>query len=224
VGVHAPAFARENKPQARGLVVPLTPEQVVKRALYLAGEVGADELDEYVRDPAPVCPTIYYRLNGAHDGLGNYNGGKDPTAPDPADRWCKPGSTFVNVTSDCVGGAAWCSGFDRYQPVRFGHLYSGWINTNSMILDASQDKRCFVPLDRPEPGCLIVCKSGSPGHAVGHVGVVVDAPDEWDPSLRLCWESIGVVDVASRQGRANRRTTGRGWYNTGALFLRSIMR
>lgn len=204
--------------------MPLTPEQVVARALYLAGEVGADALDPYVRDPAPECPVIYYRLNGDRDGLPAYNGGKDPTAPDPADRWSKPGSTFVNRTSDCMGGAAWCSGFDRLQEERFGHLYDGWINTNSMILDASGPRRCFVPLERPEPGCLVVCKSGSPGHKVGHVGVVVSVPAAWDPSSRACWEAISVVDVAARDGRANRRTTGRGWFGTGALFVRSTMR
>jgi len=196
--------------------VPLTPEQVVARALYLAGEVGADALDPYVRDPAPECPVIYYRLQ-------DHNGGTDPTAPDPATRWRTDGG-LTAITCDCAGAAAWCSGYDRFQPQRFAHLYGGWINTNSMILDASGPRRCFVPLERPEPGCLIVCKSGSPGHKVGHVGVVVSVPAAWDPSSRACWEAIGVVDVASRASRANRRTTGRGWFGTGALFVRSTMR
>jgi len=200
----------------RGTVVPLTPAEVVTRALYLAGEITSATLDRYMRSPPPMCPTIYYRL-------ADHNGGSDPTAPDPASRWQTEAGTWA-VTCDCAGGAAWCAGFDRYQPDRFGHLYSGWINTNSMILDCEDQRRCFEPVGRPLPGTMIVCKSGSPGHAVGHVGTVVSyGLAEWDPTVKECWDAIGVVDVAGRQGRANKRTTGRGWRGTGALFVRSIM-
>lgn len=185
----------------RGIVLGLTPEQVVARARYLASE---------------ECATIYYRLKG-------YNGGKDPTAADPADRWTAKGKKTVNVTCDCAGAAAWCSGYDRYQPDRFAHIYGGWINTDSMIIDASTDARCFVALDRPTPGAMIVCRSGSRGHRIGHVGVIVEVPAEWDPNERECWEAIVVVDVAGRKGRANMQTTGRGWFRTGAMFLRTIM-
>ncbi len=198
----------------RGLVLPLTPVQVVTRALYLAGEMTSDALDAHVRNPARECPVITYQLK-------TYNGGKDPTAPDPADRWLDgPGR---RVTSDCMGGAAWCSGFDRYQSKRFAHIYEGWINTDSMILDAKWTAKCFRALARPEPGSLIVCKSGSPGHRIGHVGVVVFVPAEWDPQYLGCWKAIGVVDIAGRSGRANKRTTGAGWFGTGAMFLRSLM-
>jgi hypothetical protein len=209
----------------RGLVVPLTALQIRQRALYLAGEVPLETLDEHVRrDRAPsLCPTLYYLLK-------EHNGGKDPTAADPADWWSKPGSSTVNVTCDCIGGASWCGGWDRYQPVRFSHIYDGWINTDSMIMDARGPRRCFIPLERPEPGRFLVCASGSPGHQVGHISVCVGYKlAEWEPKARECWEAIQVVDVAARRNpdgspaRANRRTTGRGWYGTGALFTRSIM-
>lgn len=198
----------------RGMVVPLTPAQVVTRALYLVGARSGHELDAHVRSPAEVCPTIYYRLP-------DHNGGDDPTAPDPASRWVTDGGTNA-VTSDCVGGAAWCAGFDRFQPKRFG-FYSGWINTNSMLLDARGPAKCFDDLRRPEPGTLIVCRSGSRGHKVGHVGVVVSVPAEWDARQLGCWQALGVVDIAGRSGRANMRTTGRGWWLTDAGFLRSKM-
>jgi hypothetical protein len=209
----------------RGLVVPLTLAQIATRARYLAGEVQGPELDAFVRGPAVECPAIYYRLNGDDDGLPPYNGGTDPMAPDPADRWSKPGSTFVNITADCMAGAAWCGGFDRKQPVRFAHLYGGSINTNSMILDAQDQRRCFEPVERPAPGLFVVCASGSPGHKVGHIGTIVDVPAEWDAGLRECWEAVGVVDIASRGAgvRANKRTTARGWFGTGALFVQGIM-
>lgn len=197
----------------RGRVVPLTPAQVVARALYLAGELGADALDPYVRAPAPSCPVAAYRLEYP-------NGGVDPTAPHP---FAAHGGKLV---ADCIGGASWCGGWDRKQPVRFAHLYNGSINTNSMLLDAFGPRWCFETIIRPEPGCYVVCRSGSPGHRVGHIGVVVSVPAAWDPESRECWESVGVVDVAARRGRANRRTTARGWFATrgqGGAFVRSRM-
>lgn len=194
----------------RGVVLGLSLEQVRERALYLAG---------------PKCAVGYYRLNGKHDGLPAYNGGKDPTAADPFDRWSRPGSTFVNVTADCIGGAAWCGGFDRYQPERFAHIYEGWINTDSMLEDARGPARCFVELPRPTPGCFIVCASHTPGHEVGHIGTVVEVPLEWDASAPECWSAIGVVDVASTGAgrRANTLRTGRGWFGTRAGFVQSVM-
>ncbi len=187
----------------RGRVLGLSLAQVNARARYLC---GAD------------CAVGYYLLK-------DHNGGKDPTARDPFDRWSKPGSIFVNVTADCIGGAAWCGGFDRYQPVRFAHLYGGWINTDSMLMDTRGPARCFVDLARPEPGCFVVCKSGSPGHHIGHIGVVVEVPAEWDRAERDCWKRLGVVDVASTGSgnRANMRRTGVGWFRTDAAFVKSTM-
>src|SRR5688572_19136032 len=122
----------------RGLVLELTSDEIVNRLLYLAGKVDSSKLDKCVLNPAPTCVTGYYRLNGDHDGYAPYNGGKDPTACDPFDRWRKTGKTFVNITSDCIGGQAWAHGFDRYQSSRFAHIYDGWINTDSMRMDVSR--------------------------------------------------------------------------------------
>lgn len=224
----------------RGLVVPLTTDQIVTRALYLAGKRPLQALDEHVRKDhaslaeygyplvagkATMCSDLYYLL---HD----HNGGKDPTAPDPGDRWHEPGSTFVNRTVDCSGGNAWVHGFDRYQPHRMRKSvgYDGWFNTDSKIIDATTplrtgERRCFERVDRPEPGTIIVCKSGSYGHRIGHEGTVVAYHGlEWDPARFECWQLIDVVDCAARTPRrANWTTTGRGWYGTDALFLRCVM-
>ncbi len=203
----------------RGRIVPLTPSQVVARARYLAGELAVHELDDHVllrTDTPEHCPVIYYRL---HD----HNGGKDPTTTDPADRWTSD-TGVACVTCDCIGGASWCAGFDRYQPDRFAHIYDGWINTDSALMDAHGPAKCFTDVRRPDPGTMIVCRSGSLHHTVGHVGTVVGYKlAEWDASIPACWEAIDVVDVAGRAGRANMRTTGRGWFGTGAGFLRSTM-
>lgn len=189
----------------RGKVLGLSLDQVAARARYLA----SDE-----------CVAGYYLLK-------DYNGGKDPTAADPFDRWTKPGGKTVNRTADCIGGAAWCGGFDRYQPSRFAHIYSGWINTDSMIMDAKGPAKCFEVLGLPTPGCFVVAPSNSPGHTIGHIGVVIDVPAEWDPEVADCWKRLAVVDVASRGAgvRANRQTTGVGWHRSRrqGAFVRSLM-
>ncbi len=189
----------------RGKVLGLTLAKVAERARYLG---------------SPECVDGYYLLK-------DHNGGKDPTAADPFDRWQKEGSAFVNRTADCIGGAAWCGGFDRYQPERFAHIYGGWINTDSMLLDALGRQKCFVTIDRPVPGCFVVAPSHSPGHVIGHIGTVVSVPAEWDPEIADCWRRVGVVDVASRGAgvRANRETTAAGWFaaRKQGAFVRSIM-
>jgi hypothetical protein len=206
----------------RGLVLPLTQAQRVARMRYLAKLAPFGSLDRFVRRPDGVddftmCPDIYYLLK-------THNGGTDPTAPDPGTRWSKPGSTFVNITSDCIGGAAWCGGFDRFQRERFAHIYGGWINTNSMRMDAARDMRCFIRLAAPEPGCFVVFASGGGGHAIGHIGGVIEVPDGWNANDRASWDALQVVDVAARTPRpANKLTTGRTWWNTDAWFIRSIM-
>lgn len=189
--------------------------------LYLAGLADVTTLDPHVRvTPATPkrCPEIYYLLK-------DHNGGKDPTAPDPADRWQKPDSQFVNRTADCIGGASWCGGFDRYQPVRFAHLYSGWINTDSMRMDADGPMKCFIRLSIPEPGCFVVFASGAGGHAVGHIGCVIATPPDFEAKERDSWKALEVVDVASRSPRpANQLTTGLGWFGKDSWFVRSIMK
>jgi len=208
-----------NGPSSRGVVLPLTARERVQRWRYLAGEATIDTLDAGVRREGRTgaCPDIFYRLKV-------HNGGKDPSAPDPATYWRKDAaSTFVNRTSDCIGGAAWGAGFDRYQPARFP-VYDGWINTDSMIIDATGKATCFRVLREPEPGCFVVARSGSYGpNSIGHIGGVVDVPSAWDPSVKASWSALGVVDIAGRDGRANKRTTGAGWYGRG-LFVVSIMK
>jgi hypothetical protein len=88
---------------------------------------------------------------------------------------------------------------------------------------------CFKSVGRPEPGTIIVCMSGSPGHAIGHEGTVVRYRGDlasWDPAVATNWTLIDVVDVAAIGPgvRANTMHTGRGWYGTGAMFLTSIMK
>jgi hypothetical protein len=206
----------------RGVVVPLSADERVQRALYLAGLADISTLDRWVRkEHAPKrCPTLYYRLKG-------FNGGKDPTAPDPADRWTfegADGKRYIARTSDCMGAAAWIGGFDRYQPRRFAHIQDGWTNTDGMRLDAGGPSRCFRKIDAPERGCFVVYGSGSPGHKVGHVGTVIGVPAGFDRTKREHWQALEVVDVASRGTRpANQLTTGRGWFGADAWFVVSVM-
>jgi hypothetical protein len=210
-----------NAPSQRGRVLPLTLAQRVNRALYLAGELPIEALDPFVvRGMAPSsCPEIYYRLK-------DFNGGKDPTAPDPATRWTVPNGQIINRTSDCIGGAAWCGGFDRFQPARFGHIYGGWINTDSMLADAMGPQKCFATLERPQVGCFVVAGSGSGGRAesIGHIGTVVNVPVGIPHDTATWWRSLGVVDIAARDGRANRRTTGAGWAPRDSRFVIPIMK
>lgn len=220
----------------RGLVLALTDAQIVTRWLYLAGLRKLDDLDAGIRkEGAPeICPPMYYRMSVEIDGKRYaYNGGKDPTAPDPADRWHYPGKTFENRTCDCVGAVAWGGGWDRYQRERFAHVYEGWINTDSMRTDARTAAKCFRRIDRPEPGAIIVYASDklqqSHGVEVGHCGGITGYHRaEWDPTDPECWDAIEVVNVANYKDngqplQANRLTTGRGWYNKDSWFLRSTM-
>jgi hypothetical protein len=199
----------------RGVVIPLTAQQRCNRARYLGGLLDSKALDAYVRNPKPTCPDIFYRLK-------DFNGGKDPTGPDPATRWTKTGSAFTNVTSDCIGGAAWCGGFDRYQPGRFP-LYEGWINTDSMVADAIGAQACFRVLDKPEPGCFVVAASGSGPRdgSIGHIGTVVEIPSGIWSDSEAQWRAVVVVDIAARGVgvRANKATTAYGWYTRQARWV-----
>lgn len=203
----------------RGLVVPLIGSERLIRMLYLAGKVGIDALDGFVRkDNAPMkCPDIFYLLK-------RYNGGKDPTAPDPADRWSTPGSSFVNRTCDCIGGMAWAGGWDRYQPDRFSHIYDGWINTDSMRMDAGNRAKCFKRISSPEEGCYVVYGSDPQKKThrvpVGHIGGVVKLPSGLDLKDKNWWKELQVVDIASRSPKpANRLTTGLGWHGKDPWFI-----
>lgn len=219
-------------PGARGRVITLTTQQRINRALYAARKIDKRKLDDYIRESAAEwCATIYYLLEG-------YNGGKDPTAIDSADRWSKPGSAFVNRTCDCSGFDAWAHGFDRYQSVRFGHIYSGWINTDSKIYDVDGPAKCFRvvgarsgnPHGRPVPGSIVTYESYTHnGRKVyGHEGTVVDYRgdlEKWDPHNAECWKLIDVVDCAKQDPNpAITMHDGLWWHGKNTRFVESIMR
>jgi hypothetical protein len=50
----------------------------------------------------------------------------------------------------------------------------GWINTDSIVMDANAPTGFFSRLDEPRPGCLIVYGSKHPTRKVGHVGIVTE--------------------------------------------------
>lgn len=213
----------------RGLVVPLTTDQIIARARYLAQLADSSTLDPHVRNPRPMCRSFYYRL-------ADHNGGTDPTAPDCATDWQETdasGLVHPRYTSDCSGANAWIHGHDRYQPKRMAPAvgYSGYWNTNSKIIDATrtitnpakQGPRCFVAEPVPRPGLIVVCKSGAPGHKVGHEETIIEVPAEWDPRERECWALVKTSGSRGSGKQANGPGTARGWFNTGALFLRSVM-
>lgn len=164
--------------------------------------------------------------------LKDHNGGKDPTAADPFDRWPHAGADGISRearTADCIGGASWCGGFDRYQPVRFAHLYGGWINTDSMILDAQGPEKCFVRLAAPVAGCFLVAHTGAPGFtACGHIATLHTVPDvAWDDDDEDLWRHLLGSDVALRTPqRANQPCVPTWWFaarHNGAIFCKSIM-
>lgn len=207
----------------RGIVLPLTAQQRVTRMKWLAQQVALDALDSYA--------TGYHVAGYEHDRdrccdgyylLKDHNGGKDPTAIDPFDRWTKDGGTTINRTADCIGGMVWCGGFDRYQPKRFDHLYDGWINTDSMLMDARGPAKCFRLLKQPELGCFVVFASGSGGHAIGHIGGVISAPDVWHND-DASWKALRTVDMAARSGPGNREGNPAVWRAAGAAFVVSTM-
>lgn len=202
-------------------MVPLTATQTVARWLYLVGQHKLSDLDEHIRRDGALdtCPSLYYLL---HD----HNGGKDPTASDPADRWStpaaiaayereladrdfrqyheRPAPPFQNRTADCVAAVAWGGGWDRYQPVRFDHVpgYDGWINTDSMRWDARGPARCFRRIPKPTAGAMIVYASDPEHHShgvpVGHVGGIVGYTlSEWNAADPACWDAIKVVNIAA---------------------------
>lgn len=199
------------------------------RARFLAQLVDSTHLDEYVQidrtTPGIMCPDIYYHLHAP------YNGGKDPRAKDPADRWIAEGGQQTNRTSDCSGGDSWIDGHDRYQPLRMALAvgYGGYFNTDSKIIDATRiitpksQARCFEAEERPFVGGVVVCKSKSRGHDIGHEETMIEVPAEWDPNELECWAAIKTSGIRGSGSKANGVSTARGWYKTDALFLRSVM-
>lgn len=135
------------------------------------------------------------------------NGGTDPTASAPQDP--------QTGGCDCIGFAAWCAGFDRLQPKKFPY-YDGYINTDSMVEEATRRGKWFTVLDKPEAGCFVVAPSFRrllpyPKRVIGHIGVVVDASEYATKGLA----GLGVVHCSSgnqkRYGHAVWKTSGTVW-------------
>lgn len=143
----------------RGAIIPLSPAEVVARALSLC--VVPD--DRQAR--------IWYSCERGR------NGGDDPTANTCASIWRDRGDGGrIWCTADCVGFACWAAGIDRYQPARCVS-YAGWVNQNSMLMEARSGRpgALFHWLHSPRLGCFAVL--GTEGRRVGHVGIVVELGD-----------------------------------------------
>jgi len=204
---------REQWPDVPGLFRPTTRQEAVERARKLAGPAGAK---------------IRYRL-------ADHQGGRDPHAPDCASHWKSAVKRIPLATADCAALACWSIGMDRYQPDRFS-TFGGWLNTDSMLIDARTSKELFEIADKPTPGDLIVYPSidydrDGDRERVGHVGIVVDAA-AWVPGTfgglrvvhcsagndRRLGRAIAETDAAPWAGAATYRGETRpAW---GAMFLR----
>lgn len=136
--------------------------------------------------------------------------------------------------SDCVGFVMWALGIDRYQPSRFGY-YGGWMNTDSVIYDATDVKgrktgfsRAWDRLSRPEPGALVIFPSlykNGKRTRIGHVGLIVEVPAEWPDNLSE-WSDkerrnlLNLVKVIDCNASLARRLKGKaiGMNTMGALW------
>ncbi|MGE3453691.1 MAG: hypothetical protein AB7O24_01130 [Kofleriaceae bacterium] len=213
-----------------GTILLLTQQQRANRARYVGGQLPLSALDAFIRkEGAPeMCPAGYYREPFP-------NGGFDPCAPDPFARWSFPGKTFVNVTCECIAAAMWIQGVSRKCPDHFP-LWGGRMNCDSIRMEAATTARCWLRLERPEVGCVIVYGSVDQDRdgqrdRTGHIMVATEVPAEFDPRYRECWAAIRGVDVAARgEHRANMPTTGIGWFGADrygpkdSWFLRCVMK
>lgn len=155
-------------------------------------DLGIDHAETLVRAHRALsigAPLIQY----SH--LRGQNGGSDPRRPDCASRWERGGKTYA--TSDCVGFYCWARGIDRYQPVRFAHIFGGWMNTDSIIQDATGPAKCWRVVPRPYPTCAVVFPSTFLGRVrlrMGHIGVVMSVPAEFAPATAEWWKAVRVAD------------------------------
>lgn len=155
-------------------------------------------------------------------------GGRSPSAPTPFTT--RDGRTG----SDCVGFTCWCLGHDRYQPKSFT-LYSGWINTDSLMMDARGKQEWYEPIARPEPGDVVVFPSlRHDGHMtrMGHIALVVEVPADMpgdvyalNAQARRHWlTQVRVIDCAAASGRkphaVSETTAAASWDKPDAMFAR----
>jgi hypothetical protein len=103
---------------------------------------------------------------------------------------------------DCSGFIAWAFKYERHRP---GFNHGSWssvsddVSTDSMCEDGEHRHELFTAVDRPMVGDLL-CYPGIRGPdgkrlRIGHVGLIVGVPAEWDPKL----EQFGLVDVVQCQ-------------------------
>lgn len=181
----------------RGVDLKLTPAQVLDR-IQASTSVGA--------------PLIQYM-----DASGR-NGGSRPGADDCGTRWERSGKTVA--TSDCVGYYCWLRGIDRYQPDRFAHIYAGWMNTDSIIQDATGPAKCWRVAPRPYPTCAVVYPStflAGVRLRMGHIAAVLSVPAEYAPQEPDWWARLRVAECHGPRmaGMAIRTRDGSIWRKRG---------
>lgn len=201
-------------PNVPGLFRPTTRAEAVERARRLAGPAGA---------------AIRYRL-------ADHQGGRDPHAADCASHWKSPIIGVSYATADCAGFVAWVLGFDRYQPKDFA-IYGGWLNCDSIVIDARTIESWFKIVNTPMPGDVIVYPSIDLDHdgdrdRVGHIGLITAVMPSWQ---RESWGALRVVHCSGGNDRiykrAIRETTALPWAGAemykgrreerwGSMFLR----
>jgi hypothetical protein len=94
------------------------------------------------------------------------SGGLKPEQPSPANK---------DNECDCSGFAVWALHMSRMtnHPL-YLKANGGWINTDSICLDARQSTGFFTEILQPRLGCLVVFPSNS---AYGHIGIISEVVD-----------------------------------------------
>ncbi len=186
-------------------IVPLT---LAERAARLEWLYGIEKVSS--------APGLYSLKSGE-------TGGRNPAALTPFAA-CEDG----RQRADCTGVAMWGQGIDRYQSESRFPLYGGWINTDSMLMDALSERTItgsggrvpkramFREVHEAQPGHLIVYpavydQGVKAKGSIGHVVTVVEVRcTEW-PGLAAAAGDIIVVHChGGRIGRTKRavdRTT-----------------
>jgi hypothetical protein len=157
-------------------------------------------------------------------------GGRDPKADVP---FTKRDGKYG---SDCVGFTCWCLGHDRYQPATFT-AYTGWINTDSLMMDARGSQQWYAAIKRPGPGDVVVFPSiVKDGHRkrMGHIALVVSVPHDMpadvyalsDTERRSWLLRVGVIDCAAALMRkpyaVHETTAAASWDKPDAMFARCV--
>ncbi len=200
-----------------------TPSQLVERiAIWLKNEQKATRREIAVERARAMAKVKSLYVLGA--------GGRDPKAKTP--------HTKRNelVGSDCVGFTCWALQHDRYQPETF-EIYDGWLNTDSIMMDARGPQDWYAEVSRPEPGDVVVFPSiHRDGKRVrmGHIGLVVEAPDGMPENVhrlahdqRLLWLSrVKVIDCAASSKRKpyaiSETTAAASWNKPDAMWARCV--